>query len=112
VATLPRGVYRNAVQQPARPGSARLGTARHGEDTALTIHVTILIIIYHIPSITTYLDWLFTPYISTSTLSSSEVYFMFLYLVCNKMYNPYDDTLHVEIRWVNNQPKCVVTDGI
>jgi hypothetical protein len=32
MATLPRGVYRNAVQQPAR-----LGSARHGEDTAFLI---------------------------------------------------------------------------
>jgi hypothetical protein len=29
----------------ARLGSARLGTARHGEDTALTIHVTLCMII-------------------------------------------------------------------
>jgi hypothetical protein len=30
----------------ARPGSAHLGTARQGEDTALTIHVTVYNNIY------------------------------------------------------------------
>jgi hypothetical protein len=37
---------------------------------------------------------------------------MFLYLVCNKIYVPYDDNVDVEIRWVNSQPKYVVTDSI
>jgi hypothetical protein len=37
LATLPRGVNRNAVQQPAGSGAARLGSARHGENTAFLI---------------------------------------------------------------------------
>jgi hypothetical protein len=47
VATLPRRVYRNqrgAATSTPRPGSGRVGSARHGEDTALTVHVTISLI--------------------------------------------------------------------
>jgi hypothetical protein len=36
--------------------------------------MTLFIIIYHIPSITTHLGWLFTQHVSKSTMSSSGVY--------------------------------------